>query len=268
MKKTIFLFFIFVGSFFLVSCGGVSSESLGDPHTSEGEVDTDIADTEEEALIHVVELQTPDTKGERRGLNLSDRDPNSGEGSGVIVVDQQSGVVVNNESISEIGQKVIIGVDPETGQVEVKTEQEPGVVSDSEAVEPGPKPDVKVDTEVVELEPKPDVKVDTEVVELEPKPDAEVDAEAVEPEPEVEEKVGPERARYVCRKGNEERTYILYRPGVSKQYLCEIDLIIGGQENRNTADWRAVNQADFCEKELAKIIDRHTTEEGYTCFEN
>ena len=140
----------------------------------------------------------------------------------------------------------------------MESESATGVESDSEAVELGPEAEASVETDLEAVEPGPEAEAGVET-----------DLEVIELKPESDEESGPERARYVCRKGSEERMYVLYRPGVSnKEHLCEIDLIIGGQENRRPADWRARNQADFCEKELEKIIDKHTNEEGYTCFEN
>ena len=111
MGKNVFLFFIFYGSFFLVGCGGASSESLRGPHSSEGEVAIDTGDPEDE-VINVVEIQNPDTNGRRVGLNLSNTEPDVEEGPAFIVeVDQQSGVEINDERILETGQKVTIGVD-------------------------------------------------------------------------------------------------------------------------------------------------------------
>ena len=72
---------------------------------------------------------------------------------------------------------------------------------------------------------------------------------------------------YVCRKGSEERRYILSEPGISNEaHLCEIDLIFG--RNKKPVDWYARNEACFCRRTLLFDYIIKYIEQGYTCYKD
>ena len=91
--------------------------------------------------------------------------------------------------------------------------------------------------------------------------------------PEVDPVEGPgvstEVASLVCRKGDQEEVYIVFKPGrINSANLCEVDLFINGN-SENPADWRATKSADWCVNHFLKNekngVKKVKENEGYNC---
>ena len=67
--------------------------------------------------------------------------------------------------------------------------------------------------------------------------------------------------KYVCKKEGQLASYSIYKPGITNNsHICELDT----SSTLSPADWRAFNQADYCDNKLSEIIAEKQAQ-GFVC---
>ena len=67
--------------------------------------------------------------------------------------------------------------------------------------------------------------------------------------------------KYVCKKEGQSASYSIYKPGIANNsHICELDT----SSTPSPADWRAFNQADYCDNKLSEIIAEKQAQ-GFVC---